>query len=77
MPNASAGLPWDQPLNILASYLTGRIVHVFVAGSLIGSGILYALGGSRSDGAKRLARAALGGTAALGAVRLLNYLLPY
>jgi len=77
MPYASAGLPWDQPLNTLASYLTGPVIHVFVAGSLVGSGILYALGGSHNDGAKRLARAALGGAAALGAVWLLNYLLPY
>ena len=73
---ASARLPWDQPLNILVAYLTGPIVHVFIVGSFVGSAMLYALGGSGSDGAKLFARAGLGGAMALGAVRLMNYLLP-
>lgn len=72
----SARLPWDQPLNILVAYLTGPIVHVFIVGSFVGSVMLYALGGSGTDGAKLLARAGLGGAMALGAFRLINYLLP-
>jgi type IV secretory pathway VirB2 component (pilin) len=75
-PIASAGLPWDQPLDTLVGYMTGPIVHLLIVGSLIGAGIFYALGGSGS-GARRLARAGLGSALALGTVRLLNYLLPY
>jgi type IV secretory pathway VirB2 component (pilin) len=74
---ASAGLPWDQPLDTLVGYMTGPIVHLLIVVSLIGAGIFYALGGSGSEGARRLARAGLGGALALGTVRLLNYLLPY
>jgi len=73
---ATVALPWDQPLDTFVRYLTGPIVHLLIVGSLIGAGILYALGGGGSEGAKRFARAGLGSALALGAVRLLNYLLP-
>jgi type IV secretory pathway VirB2 component (pilin) len=73
---SSGALPWDQPLDILATFISGPCAHFFIVTSLIAAGFLYAVGGS-SEVAKRFARVALGGAFALGAVRLLNYLLPY
>ena len=75
-PSAAALLPWDQPLDTLVGYMTGPVVDLWIVGSLMGAGVFYVLGGNGSEGARRLARAALGGALALGAVRLLNYLLP-
>ena len=75
-PGAAQALPWDQPLNDIATYLSGPLGHMFAVGSLIGWAILYVGGGSRSEGAKRFARAAVGTTMALAAVRVVNYLLP-
>ena len=77
IPLSSGALPWDQPLNILATFMSGPCAHIFIVGSLIAAGFLYATGGVDHEGAKRFARAALGGAVALGAVQLLNYLLPY
>lgn len=73
---AAPSSPWDQPLNSFAAWMSGPAVEAFIAGSLVGSAILYGVIGNRGAAAKHLAKAEFGGALALAVVWLMNYLLP-
>jgi type IV secretory pathway VirB2 component (pilin) len=70
-----AGFPWDQPLEAVQQTLVGPVAHSFIVMSLIGAVFAYAIAGD-SDIARRLAKAAVGVSIALGVLRLMNYVLP-
>ncbi len=68
-------LPWDRPLNLIAAYLTGPATHTLVKLAFIAAAALYVITGNSNYGVRQLARAGLGLTFALEAVRLMNWLL--
>jgi len=70
-----AAFPWDAPLEALQQTLTGPVAHSLVAMSFIGAIFAYAIAGD-SQVARRLARAGLGVSVALGVLWVMNYLLP-
>jgi len=70
-----SGLPWDQPLETMQAALIGPVAHALIRMSFIGALLVYAIAGD-SDIARRLAKAGLGVSFALGALRLMNYLVP-
>jgi type IV secretory pathway VirB2 component (pilin) len=69
------GFPWDQPLLSLQQTLTGTVAPSLVWLSLLGALFAYAIGGD-SEIARRLGKAALGVSVALGLLHFMNYLLP-
>lgn len=73
-PARPSVFPWDRPLNLVAAYMAGPIVHAFLIGSFLAAAVLYALGGS--EAAARFFKAAVGAAISVCAVQLLNYLLP-
>jgi type IV secretory pathway VirB2 component (pilin) len=70
-----AGFPWDQPLEALQQTLLGPVALSLIVMSLIGAVFAYAIAG-HSDFARRLAKAAVGVSIALGVLWLMNYLVP-
>ena len=71
----AAELPWDQPLVALQAALIGPVAHSLIAMSFIGAVFAYAIAGD-SEIARRLAKAGLGVSVALGVLRLMKYLVP-
>jgi len=73
-PYAGA-LPWDRTLGAIQDILVGPVAHAVIALNLAFSAILYAVGSKRQAG--RLLAGGLATCAALIAVDLLTYLLPF
>jgi hypothetical protein len=69
-------LPWDGPLTTVAAYLIDVAAPALVKLAFAGTIVVFAVGGN-CELTRWFARAALGVSLALMAVRLLNYLLPY
>lgn len=70
-------MPWDQPLDMIVAYLTGRATHTLVKLAFIAAAALYVITGNSNLGVRQLARAGFGLTFALEAVRLMHWLFPY
>ncbi len=69
-------LPWDQPLNTIAAVLSGPIAHAFLTFTLTIAFVIYGIQGN-CESCRRLFKAGFGMAAAIEALKLLNYLLPY
>lgn len=65
------GLPWDGPLTLLESNLTGVVAHVFIIISIVATGLLWAFGDHGSS-MRKVAGIAAGGSMALGAASLVS-----
>ncbi len=68
-------LPWDQTLGALQDILIGPVAHAVIALNFTLSAILYAVGSHQRAG--RLLAGGLAAYAALIAVHLLTFLLPF
>jgi len=75
-PVQPGALPWDQPLNTIAALLSGPIASAFLAFALTVAFLIFGILGNCELG-RRLFKAGLGMAAAIEAVKLLKYLLPY
>ena len=63
-------MPWDDPLQAIASNLTGRTVRLLVMLAIVGCGLLWAFT-RNEEGLKRLGQVAFGGAIAVGAATLM------
>ena len=63
-------MPWDTPLQSLASNLTGRTVRLLVMLAVVACGLLWAFT-RNEEGLKRLGQIAFGGAIAMGAATLM------
>ena len=74
IPCITAGsiLPWDYTLSVLQSMLVTQIAPAAISVAMVGSALLYSLGGC-DELAGRLFGSARGGCIALALVHLLNY----
>jgi type IV secretory pathway VirB2 component (pilin) len=68
-------LPWDRTLMVLQNFLIDSLAPAIIVLAFAGAGILLVLGGHDAQ-ARRLLGSGIGGCIALGAVHLLNYILP-
>ena len=68
-------LPWDQTLGAIQDILVGPVAHATIALNFTFSAILYATGSHQRAG--RLLAGGLAACAALIAVDLLTYVLPF
>lgn len=71
----AAEFPWDESLGALQQALIGPVAHTLIGVSFVGAVFVYAIAGD-SEIARRLAKAGLGVSVALGVLRLMNYLVP-
>ncbi len=65
-----SAMPWDDPLQAIASNLTGRTVRLLVMLAVVGCGLLWAFT-RNEEGLKRLGQVAFGGAIAIGAATLM------
>ena len=68
-----APMPWDTPLQLLLSNLTGPTARVLILVAIVACGLLWAFT-RNEEGLKRLGQIAFGGAIAMGAVALLTSL---
>src|SRR5271156_3479610 len=71
----AGALPWDQTLGAIQEILVGPVAHAAIALNFTLSAILYAIGSHERAG--RLLAGGLAACAALIAVDLLTYVLPF
>lgn len=67
---AGAPMPWDGPLDLLVTNLTGPTARALVLIAVVACGLLWAFT-RNEEGLKRLGQIAFGGAIALGAVTLM------
>ena len=65
-----SAMPWDGPLQAIASNLTGRTVRLLVMLAIVACGLLWAFT-RNEEGLKRLGQVAFGGAIAIGAATLM------
>ena len=71
--SVGAPMPWDTPLQLLLSNLTGPTARVLILVAIVACGLLWAFT-RNEEGLKRLGQIAFGGAIAMGAVALLTSL---
>jgi type IV secretory pathway VirB2 component (pilin) len=64
-------MPWDGPLNMILTSLSGTVAHVLITVAVIVTGLVFAFT-EHGSGARRLFGVAFGGALALGALSFMT-----